>query len=159
MVPACERAITTEQPSYQQQQLYDLERRGTISLSLREIAAPAYWVAIKQNAFRRWCISCDMLVLALAVALVTEWAVISVSTDVPCAPRSYGPTRMVCVCNSTHCDTVDKPTPLPKGQFLWYTSNREGLRFHKTTGSFLPNHCTERYLVHCLGYCTGLYAR
>nr|CAD7448937.1 unnamed protein product [Timema bartmani] len=79
-----------------------------------------------------------MLVLALAVALVTEWAVISVSTDVPCAPRSYGPTRMVCVCNSTHCDTVDKPTPVPKGRFLWYTSNRGGLRFHKTTGDFLP---------------------
>nr|CAD7431410.1 unnamed protein product [Timema monikensis] len=63
---------------------------------------------------------------------------IELSADVPCAPRSYGPTRMVCVCNSTHCDTVDKPTPLPEGQFLWYTSNRGGLRFHKTTGSFLP---------------------
>nr|CAD7414661.1 unnamed protein product [Timema cristinae] len=92
-----------------------------------------------------------MLVLALAVALVTEWAVISVSADVPCAPRSYGPTRMVCVCNSTHCDTVDKPTPLPEGQFLWYTSNRGGLRFHKDDGELLTDPCTKRYLVHCSG--------
>nr|CAD7202062.1 unnamed protein product [Timema douglasi] len=90
-----------------------------------------------------------MLVRAFMVALVTGWAVISVSADVPCVPRSYGPTRMVCVCNSTHCDTVDRPAPLPKGRFLWYTSNRGGLRFHKMTGSFLPTLAPRGTLVRC----------
>ncbi|XP_063229550.1 lysosomal acid glucosylceramidase-like isoform X2 [Bacillus rossius redtenbacheri] len=59
-----------------------------------------------------------------------------VSADQPCIRRMYKADRMVCVCNATYCDTIDKAVPVPKGQFIKYTSSKQGLRFHKTNGSF-----------------------
>jgi glucosylceramidase len=43
----------------------------------------------------------------------------------------------VCVCTSTRCDTVPRPTPVPRPNYLTYTSNKAGLRFEKSTGSFI----------------------
>ncbi|XP_046999707.1 lysosomal acid glucosylceramidase-like isoform X2 [Schistocerca americana] len=68
------------------------------------------------------------------------WLLISLTVivvaDQQCVPKYYGDNKIVCVCNATYCDTIDKPAPVPSGQYLLYTSNEDGLRFNKSTGSF-----------------------
>ncbi|XP_068893830.1 lysosomal acid glucosylceramidase-like isoform X2 [Tenebrio molitor] len=54
-----------------------------------------------------------------------------------CHRRDYGNGGHVCVCTSTRCDTVPRPTPVARPNFLRYTSNKAGLRFEKSTGSFI----------------------
>lgn len=54
-----------------------------------------------------------------------------------CLVREYGPDRKVCVCNKAHCDTIDPLQKLQQGQFVKYTSNKNGLRFEKETGDFV----------------------
>lgn len=53
-----------------------------------------------------------------------------------CLIREYGQDRIVCVCNKDHCDTIDPIQRARHGQFLKYTSNKNGLRFEKETGQF-----------------------
>lgn len=43
---------------------------------------------------------------------------------------------MVCVCNATYCDTLPEDLSPAKGQFISYTSNKAGLRFHIDKGAF-----------------------
>ncbi|XP_065210050.1 lysosomal acid glucosylceramidase-like isoform X2 [Planococcus citri] len=53
-----------------------------------------------------------------------------------CIPRKYSFDSTVCVCNSTYCDVTPKVrAPLP-GNFILYTSSRDGLRFEKSLGTF-----------------------
>lgn len=56
---------------------------------------------------------------------------INIFPDVPCAPLYIRPQYMVCVCNSTYCDTVPSAETVPKGQFLAITTSQSGLRFNK----------------------------
>lgn len=47
-----------------------------------------------------------------------------------------GHSSFVCVCNATYCDTVVAPTLPPEGEYVLYSSARDGGRFVKTQGSF-----------------------
>ncbi|XP_044264190.1 putative glucosylceramidase 4 [Tribolium madens] len=53
-----------------------------------------------------------------------------------CRKRDYGNGGHVCVCTSKHCDTVSYPERVEQPEFLIYTSNKAGLRFHKSSGTF-----------------------
>ncbi|GLV40112.1 Glucocerebrosidase 1a [Carabus blaptoides fortunei] len=61
---------------------------------------------------------------------------IAICTSNGCLPRDYGNGGTVCVCTADHCDTIEPVTPLKTGQYLLYTSNKDGLRFNKTIGDF-----------------------
>ena len=52
-----------------------------------------------------------------------------------CIQRSFGPDAIVCVCNSTYCDTIDNPK-LQTGQFQLYTSTKSGERLQLTVKNF-----------------------
>ncbi|XP_013925461.1 PREDICTED: glucosylceramidase-like [Thamnophis sirtalis] len=52
----------------------------------------------------------------------------------PCSPKLLGENAMVCVCNATYCDTVD-PLSLPEvGNFVKYTTSKEGQRLERSEG-------------------------
>ncbi|XP_076179507.1 lysosomal acid glucosylceramidase-like [Ptiloglossa arizonensis] len=53
-----------------------------------------------------------------------------------CMPRSFGPERIVCVCNATYCDsTPDNDPKVPEeGSFYWYASTKQGLRMDMIKG-------------------------
>lgn len=71
--------------------------------------------------------------LQILINLITLLA----ASDLPCIPRHFGPGNIVCVCNATYCDTIDKGgINVPPGQYVQYTTNKKGLRFARTTGSF-----------------------
>lgn len=53
-----------------------------------------------------------------------------------CASKSFGQSKIVCVCNQTYCDTIDPVEKIDKGRFFKYTSNEDGLRFNQDTGNF-----------------------
>ncbi|XP_076767222.1 lysosomal acid glucosylceramidase-like isoform X2 [Xylocopa sonorina] len=55
-----------------------------------------------------------------------------------CVPRSFGPDRIVCVCNATYCDVtpVNNPRVPRQGTFYRYVSSRSGLRLNMTSGEF-----------------------
>lgn len=51
--------------------------------------------------------------------------------------RDYGEDSIVCVCNSTYCDTLPQVEPFSSnGDYQLFTSNAAGLRFDKSNGSF-----------------------
>ncbi|XP_071447388.1 lysosomal acid glucosylceramidase-like [Hetaerina americana] len=54
----------------------------------------------------------------------------------PCSPRDYGRGSVVCVCNATYCDGLERQEPLPPGQYALYSSSKGGLRFERTAGEF-----------------------
>lgn len=54
-----------------------------------------------------------------------------------CLVREYGPDKKVCICNKDYCDTIDPLQKIEQGQFVKYTSNKNGLRFEKETGNFV----------------------
>ncbi|KAJ9601521.1 hypothetical protein L9F63_000264 [Diploptera punctata] len=56
--------------------------------------------------------------------------------DKPCAKRNYGSENIVCVCNMTYCDTINRVLPLSSREYIIYTSTKAGLRFNKTKGMF-----------------------
>ena len=37
----------------------------------------------------------------------------------------------VCVCNATYCDTLPPIDPVPKGQYVVFTTSKDGQRFFK----------------------------
>ena len=54
-----------------------------------------------------------------------------------CAPKSFGESSIVCICNSTYCDTLNlNPDGIPKGSYVMYTSSKDGLRFDSQTQKF-----------------------
>ncbi|XP_033219935.1 lysosomal acid glucosylceramidase-like isoform X2 [Belonocnema kinseyi] len=50
-----------------------------------------------------------------------------------CIPRKFEKDRIVCVCNSTYCDSTPEMSPDP-GSFHWYVSSKAGQRLNLTTG-------------------------
>lgn len=63
--------------------------------------------------------------------------------DKDCIPRKYDFDSVVCVCNSSYCDTIPKVEPLLKGNYILFTSTKEGLRFKRSVGSFKMNQTKE----------------
>ncbi|XP_076749061.1 lysosomal acid glucosylceramidase-like [Xylocopa sonorina] len=55
-----------------------------------------------------------------------------------CVPRSFGPDRIVCVCNATYCDTTpDNEPKIPRnGTVYWYVSSKKGLRMSRSEAAF-----------------------
>ena len=59
---------------------------------------------------------------------------VSAAANQPCVPRTMaGGDSVVCVCNSTYCDTVPEMPTLTPGMYAIYTSSRDGDRFNLTT--------------------------
>ena len=53
-----------------------------------------------------------------------------------CVPRSYSFDSIVCVCNSTYCDTI-KPATVPSNQsVIMYLSTKEGKRLERSETKF-----------------------
>ncbi|XP_021949025.1 lysosomal acid glucosylceramidase [Folsomia candida] len=49
-----------------------------------------------------------------------------------CIPESFGESSVVCVCNSSYCDTLDHLNTLDGGTFVTYATTKNGLRFLRT---------------------------
>lgn len=45
-------------------------------------------------------------------------------------------TNIMCACNKTYCDKFLPIRRVPKGQYLWFSSTKSGLRFNKKIGEF-----------------------
>lgn len=56
-----------------------------------------------------------------------------------CLSRQYEYDSVVCVCNSTYCDSLPKIKEIPVGTYQMYTSSKEGLRFQPAYGSFFDS--------------------
>ncbi|KAL2715371.1 lysosomal acid glucosylceramidase-like isoform X4 [Vespula squamosa] len=54
-----------------------------------------------------------------------------------CIPRKFNYDSIVCVCNSTYCDSLSNVEEPKKGSYYAYTSNKEGLRLKFSTGTFV----------------------
>ncbi|XP_046675126.1 putative glucosylceramidase 4 [Homalodisca vitripennis] len=61
---------------------------------------------------------------------------LAITGDIPCSARleQYG---YICVCNETYCDTVERPSQLPRGQYYHYMTSEDSPGFTKTVGTFL----------------------
>lgn len=53
-----------------------------------------------------------------------------------CVARYYGHSTIVCVCNSTYCDTIAPIKKIPSGEYNLYTTSQAGDRFKKSVGYF-----------------------
>ena len=69
--------------------------------------------------------TCFLTVLALVTCGI------SVSSARRCVPRKYDQDSVVCVCNSTYCDTIESEENIQPGTFISYVSTLGGLRFEK----------------------------
>ncbi|XP_011867654.1 PREDICTED: glucosylceramidase-like [Vollenhovia emeryi] len=63
-----------------------------------------------------------------------------------CVPRSFGADSIVCVCNSTYCDTITEPN-LQQDQFSWYISTMDGKRMQLSVNNFSDSNETENDIV------------
>ena len=63
-----------------------------------------------------------------------------------CIPRSFGNNSIVCVCNSTYCDTVSKQK-LQQNQLLWYTSTEDGKRMQSSVMNFTAKNESDLVLT------------
>jgi glucosylceramidase len=63
-----------------------------------------------------------------------------------CTSRDYGHDGTVCVCNLTHCDTIPRPERVERPQLIVYSSNRAGLRFHRTIQNFTSDVTPQIYI-------------
>lgn len=52
-----------------------------------------------------------------------------------CVPKIISTDKIVCVCNATYCDSVEKISP-KNGTFYQYVSSKAGLRMNVTSGEF-----------------------
>ncbi|XP_032094231.1 lysosomal acid glucosylceramidase-like [Thamnophis elegans] len=74
---------------------------------------------------------------ALAVLFLVFLGMVEAGARQPCSPKLLGENAMVCVCNATFCDTVD-PLSLPDvGNFVKYTTSREGQRLERSEGQIV----------------------
>ena len=73
---------------------------------------------------------------ALQVVLVLTYIlplVLSMNLNRPCAARKYGSDSVVCVCNSTYCDTISSTPPVsavPLNSVRIFQSTKSGQRFN-----------------------------
>ncbi|KAF9412639.1 hypothetical protein HW555_008908 [Spodoptera exigua] len=85
----------------------------------------------------KMAISVNMRWIAAAVVFCSLVAVGQFAEDKPCASRRVGLLRsIVCVCNSTYCDTITRENPA-RGTYVVYTSTHGGKRFEKSYGTIL----------------------
>lgn len=56
--------------------------------------------------------------------------------NLPCQHKDFGRGGTVCVCNENHCDTVEAVEKVEAPEYIHYVSNKDGLRFKKSTGIF-----------------------
>ncbi|CAG5135396.1 unnamed protein product, partial [Candidula unifasciata] len=61
----------------------------------------------------------------------------------PCAAVTVSDGHVICVCNSTYCDTVPSADRLPKGQFVVITSTKDGQRFNTKVSQASSNTTTD----------------
>ncbi|GAB6021260.1 hypothetical protein CHUAL_003874 [Chamberlinius hualienensis] len=59
--------------------------------------------------------------------------------DLPCISKSIADGKIVCICNSTYCDTIEDIPQLKIGQYWQVTSTKTGKRFKKIKCEFLTN--------------------
>jgi glucosylceramidase len=62
----------------------------------------------------------------------------------PCAARSV-PGGLICVCNSTYCDTLEYSPPTKIGDVLIFSTSKNGLRFYQTDTKFLTNYTLDDF--------------
>lgn len=67
----------------------------------------------------------------------------SSSESLPCKQRTIATGKIVCVCDANYCDTIETPDLLAEGNYVVYTSNKAGLRFDRTSGSFETTSATD----------------
>ncbi|XP_070498243.1 lysosomal acid glucosylceramidase-like [Chironomus tepperi] len=63
------------------------------------------------------------------------FAISSTASSKPCVLKSFN-TGLVCVCNSTYCDTLNFKLPVKIGDALIISSSKSGLRFHESHAKF-----------------------
>ena len=72
--------------------------------------------------------------LAMIIGLIH----VSIMTYSPCVRKDFGHGSVVCVCNATYCDQFIDEIQLKSGQYVVYTSTKDGQRFneslHNTNG-------------------------
>ncbi|CAH0551326.1 unnamed protein product [Brassicogethes aeneus] len=56
-----------------------------------------------------------------------------------CVSKDFGYGSTVCVCNKSTCHSVPPLQKPKKGQYVIYTSNKEGLRLHKGVGNLVAS--------------------
>ncbi|XP_063705245.1 lysosomal acid glucosylceramidase [Culicoides brevitarsis] len=78
--------------------------------------------------------------------LVAVFGVVGVIFTVAASPCHLRPFKagLVCVCNSTYCDTLEFNAPRKNGSFVLVSTSEQGLRFQKKEGIF----ATETVVVH-----------
>ncbi|XP_004714723.1 lysosomal acid glucosylceramidase [Echinops telfairi] len=80
-----------------------------------------------------------IMAVSLAGLLLLQ-AVSWASGACPCIPQSFGYSSVVCVCNATHCDSLD-PLKLPApGTFSLYETTRSGRRMELSQGTIQTSH-------------------
>uniref|UniRef100_A0A8C5RHT4 Glucosylceramidase n=1 Tax=Laticauda laticaudata TaxID=8630 RepID=A0A8C5RHT4_LATLA len=71
---------------------------------------------------------------AFGVLFLIFQGMVEARASQPCSSKVVGANAMVCVCNSTYCDTVD-PVSLPDvGYYVKYTTSRDGQRLERSEG-------------------------
>ncbi|XP_054713189.1 lysosomal acid glucosylceramidase-like [Uloborus diversus] len=80
-----------------------------------------------------------MLLLQLFFLLVILFGVEASS----CSIRKYGDKNIVCVCNETYCDELQRLLNISRNQVALYETNEDGDRFKSSLLYFTPNSETE----------------
>ncbi|KAL7024080.1 hypothetical protein ACKWTF_012898 [Chironomus riparius] len=76
-----------------------------------------------------------MLVYGILLQLVISIVSANTASSKPCVLKSFN-TGLVCVCNSTYCDTLIFKLPVKVGDALIISSSKSGLRFHESQARF-----------------------
>ncbi|XP_043277695.1 lysosomal acid glucosylceramidase-like [Venturia canescens] len=80
-----------------------------------------------------------MVTLRIILFVINLWTVsVEIGKADDCVPRDFGYGSIVCVCNSTYCDSVPRSVP-DKGQYRSYESNKAGKRLSQVIGNFISN--------------------
>lgn len=48
-----------------------------------------------------------------------------------CQQKSFGKNKIVCVCDTKQCDTIEPIGEYEEGKFVKYVSNKDGLRMQR----------------------------
>ena len=82
-------------------------------------------------------VTCILAILSLSVSL-------SFLAYSPCVKKDFGHGSFVCVCNATYCDQFIDEVALANGQYVVYTSSKDGQRFNESVHSFKGNPAAEQ---------------
>jgi len=70
-------------------------------------------------------VTCFLATLILSIS-------VSLLSYSPCVKKSFGHGSIVCVCNATYCDQFLEDIKLESGQYVVYTSTKDGQRFNES---------------------------